>query len=149
MVDRLQSHSIFCDDIRHEVNGKTTLVGCYAGVMYVQAFPALLARLCILNQVVIPLASEAKGTVSITIMKEDETLARTEMQVTEIFKAAQDNPATPEESTFAEMQSATEFSPLAIEKPCLLQVITATDDGIIGRSRLRILQMPTAPAGAQ
>ena len=26
-------HTIFCDDIRHELNGKVTLVGCYSGDM--------------------------------------------------------------------------------------------------------------------
>lgn len=37
--------SIVCDDIRHEVGDKVSLMGCYSGVMYVNAFPAALPKL--------------------------------------------------------------------------------------------------------
>tara|TARA_R110001592_G_scaffold294808_2_gene564653 strand:+ start:82 stop:495 length:414 start_codon:yes stop_codon:yes gene_type:complete len=38
-------YSIICDDIRHEVGDKISLMGCYSGVMYVNAFPASLPKL--------------------------------------------------------------------------------------------------------
>ena len=38
-------YTVFCDDIRQEINGKHTLVGCYQGVMFVnREFPVILPR---------------------------------------------------------------------------------------------------------
>ncbi len=40
-------HTIFCDDIRHEMGGKITFVGTYTNVMYVNGnLPAVLPKLC-------------------------------------------------------------------------------------------------------
>ncbi|TPW22566.1 hypothetical protein FH712_16630 [Marinobacter nauticus] len=38
-------YSIICDDIRHEVGDKISLMGCYSGVMFVNEFPAALPKL--------------------------------------------------------------------------------------------------------
>lgn len=40
-------HVIFCDDIRHEVNGKVSFVGAYSNVMYITgSLPTTLPKLC-------------------------------------------------------------------------------------------------------
>jgi hypothetical protein len=40
-------YTIFCDDIRHEVSGKETLVGTYTNVMYVKGAPPFkLPKVC-------------------------------------------------------------------------------------------------------
>jgi hypothetical protein len=39
--------TIFCDDIRHEIGGKTSCIGIYSGTMYVHsAFPIILPKFC-------------------------------------------------------------------------------------------------------
>jgi hypothetical protein len=39
--------TIFCDDIRHEIGGKTSCIGIYSGTMYVHsAFPIVLPKFC-------------------------------------------------------------------------------------------------------
>lgn len=38
--------TIFCDDIRHEVNGKTSLIGVYNGLLIVDEMPVFLPRIC-------------------------------------------------------------------------------------------------------
>jgi hypothetical protein len=41
-------YSIFCDDIRNEVGGKLSFIGCYNAVMFVQPpFPVTLPKLCV------------------------------------------------------------------------------------------------------
>ena len=41
-------HSIFCDDVRMEIRGKLTFVGCYFGAMYVHSdFPIVIPKFCI------------------------------------------------------------------------------------------------------
>jgi hypothetical protein len=43
----IYGHAIFCDDIRFEVEGKTTYVGTYSGTMIAQVpFPLLLPKFC-------------------------------------------------------------------------------------------------------
>lgn len=38
-------YGIFCDDIRHEVTGKFTLVGCYSDHLLVAEVPTALPKL--------------------------------------------------------------------------------------------------------
>jgi hypothetical protein len=41
-------HSVFCDDIRFELNGKISLIGTYGNTMFVGgAFPIFLPKLCV------------------------------------------------------------------------------------------------------
>ena len=40
-------HVIFCDDIRHELNGKITFVGVYSNIMYINGtLPVTLPKVC-------------------------------------------------------------------------------------------------------
>lgn len=46
-------YSIFCDDIRNEVGGKLSFIGCYSSVMFVtRGFPFILPKFCIHSFVV-------------------------------------------------------------------------------------------------
>lgn len=41
-------HTVFCDDIRRELNGKMTLVGSYNGAMFINgALPTTLPKFCL------------------------------------------------------------------------------------------------------
>lgn len=41
-------HSIFCDDIRNEIGGKLSFIGCYNSVMFIPSeFPFTLPKFCI------------------------------------------------------------------------------------------------------
>lgn len=41
-------HTVFCDDIRHEINGKITLVGTYTNIMYISgSLPHVLPKFCL------------------------------------------------------------------------------------------------------
>jgi hypothetical protein len=42
------AYTIFCDDIRYEVNNKTSYIGIMGNLMYLPAFPAVLPKLCVL-----------------------------------------------------------------------------------------------------
>jgi hypothetical protein len=60
--------TIFCDDIRHEVGGKATYVGCYPDLWHVAAshFPITLPQLCLAVTYVVP-ASWPKGQLQINV----------------------------------------------------------------------------------
>jgi hypothetical protein len=50
-------YSIFCDDIRNEVGGKLTFVGCYNAVMFVSSgFPLDLPKFCIHIHILSPVS---------------------------------------------------------------------------------------------
>lgn len=51
--------TIFCDDIREEVNGKISLIGCYGGSLrFLGPFPAVQPRLGIVSYVHLPADEE-------------------------------------------------------------------------------------------
>jgi hypothetical protein len=53
-MDR-HGYSIFCDDIRNEVGGKLSFIGCYNAVMFVSTpFPLRLPKFCIHFHIVSP-----------------------------------------------------------------------------------------------
>lgn len=41
------AYSMFCDDIRNEVNSKISMMGIIGSLMYVQDFPVTLPKLCV------------------------------------------------------------------------------------------------------
>ena len=81
-------YTVFCDDIRQEVNGKLTLVGSYAGAMHIlNGWPAKLTQLSALVVVRFPNESAGKTiTVRIirsTVGQDDEVLIEAEIVVPE------------------------------------------------------------------
>jgi hypothetical protein len=48
------AYTIFCDDVRAEVGNKISYMGVYQGVMFVDAFPLALPRLCVAVTVRMP-----------------------------------------------------------------------------------------------
>lgn len=66
---------IFCDDARHEVNGKVTLVGCYGPDMLVNAFPAVLPKLVVNWHALAPL-EKPFTELRVMLMRGDEVLVR-------------------------------------------------------------------------
>ena len=58
---------IYCDDIRHEVGNKFSLMGCYSTIMYVATFPTILPKLSVHTTIKLPLGESFKRiTVSMT-----------------------------------------------------------------------------------
>jgi hypothetical protein len=47
---------MFCDDVRRELGGKFTFIGCYGSDMYLNSFPATLTKLSVHWQAVAPLS---------------------------------------------------------------------------------------------
>lgn len=52
---RRHGYSIFCDDIRNEVGGKLSFIGCYNSVMFTSPdMPFILPKFCIHTHVISP-----------------------------------------------------------------------------------------------
>lgn len=110
----------FCDDIRHEVNGKVTLVGCYEGDLQVPEFPALLPRICAVVRVLTPMAHPLRQ-VRFTVMKDEEQLIEGLANLDAV--ESQESDGFQVQMMFAHFV----ISPLALEAPCSLRVRAHAD----------------------
>jgi hypothetical protein len=54
-MSRILAIARFCDDIRFEMGGKTSLMGIYTSDMIVPEFPAMLPRLAVVVDMAVPL----------------------------------------------------------------------------------------------
>ena len=77
------AHAIYCDDIRHEIGGKTTLVGVYGDALIVHKFPQDIPKLCIRLEMATP-ASQPFETISIHVALNDKILGETTLDKEQI-----------------------------------------------------------------
>lgn len=126
---------IFCDDIRHEVGNKMSLIGCYQGELMVETAPTALPKLCALIAATTPKDKPYK-TLTIRVMKDDAELARLEIPEAGLTEVAQNNiDAT---ATRKSISTALMFAPFVVDKPSVLRVLATTEEGEMIGPRLLI-----------
>ena len=110
---------IFCDDIRQEIRGKRTLVGCYTGTMEVSDFPVVLPKLCIVA-IVQGSTDKPFRNIKLVVLKDDEQLLEGQLPV----------PDAPNASANAMQRFDVQFvlSPFNVDAPCTLRVRAHVDD---------------------
>ncbi len=132
--------SVFCDDIRHEVGEKISLIGVYAADLVVPRMPITLPKLCVwsvigtdierpFSRLVVKLVQEGKPTPLI----ESLDLAPEAREWYE--KSRQDF-----DDSVEHLHYGLEFAvvPFQIDATTSLRVIAETDSGILKGRRLRI-----------
>jgi len=132
----------FCDDIRHEVGNKMSLIGCYQGELMVETAPTALPKLCALIAAT-TLKVKPFKTLTIRVIKDDAELARLEIPEAGLTEVAQNNiDAT---ATRKSISTALMFAPFVIDKPSVLRVLATTEEGeMIGpRLLIKVQSMPT------
>jgi|JI7StandDraft_1071085.scaffolds.fasta_scaffold351552_1 hypothetical protein len=131
----------YCDDIRYEVDGKTTLVGVYGTDLLVPSFPATLPKLCIRASAVTPLARPFESLRWIFTLNDDVLFERDFLA----SAAVPADDAALNGGTFGMHRVEGVFSPFELREPGLLRVVVETESGRIRGPGLRIGQA-TAPA---
>jgi len=129
--------AIFCDDIRHEVGGKISYMGCYQSEIVVQTAPVLLAKLCVFVSVFTPKNRLFKSLIFRVLQDDDVELARIEVPekgLTEIHN----HQTIDKSATRKSINTAIVFSPFAIEKPTMLRIMAITEEGEITGPRILI-----------
>ena len=127
-----QVNTTFCDDIRHEVSGKISLIGVYAGHMLVPAFPLVLPQLCLVISVLTPVEHPFQKLI-LRVLKDDTVLIEGEIPEAELPKA-ESTPVVSDGDTGApgrllSVQSQIVISPFTAEGPCILRVRVETEAG--------------------
>src|SRR5262249_34908188 len=127
-------YSIFCDDIRNEVGGKLSFIGCYNAVMFVQSqFPLLLPKFCVHFHIVSPSARPYRSIIARCYAPEtpdpilEEAIELPEAQEqAELVANLEANPLAPRRIVAS---ASLIFAPLEIRDPGLFRVRALVDGG--------------------
>jgi hypothetical protein len=129
-------HAIFCEDIRQEMGGKVSLMGCFQGDLLVPFLPVALPKLCVFVTVSTPVKRPLKA-LKIRIMQDDVELASLDVP-----EGATTVPIVGDGVTRFLANAAMVFSPFAIPAETSIRVLVVTEEGEIIGPRLRIKAMP-------
>ncbi|KAB0532785.1 MULTISPECIES: DUF6941 family protein [Pseudomonas] len=137
------TYSIFCDDIRNEVNGKTSLIGVVGGLLYVNTFPCVIPKLCVLITAVTDHDNPFKSLTFKVLVGEDPAFDVT-LGEDEIQKISQGQELIEDPKGFA-AQAVVVMSPLSLQGPSTIKVFVVADGEKLDCASL---QISLAPEGA-
>lgn len=129
----------FCDDIRHELGNKISLIGCYGAELIVPNLPAVLPKLCAQVKVFVP-ADQPLGPMTVRLRRDEEILG-------ELLAIPPTSPqAETDDARWHLVTALITLAPFSIEGPCALRAEAALEDGEILRSGvLRIRALAETP----
>ncbi|WP_118182103.1 DUF6941 family protein [Paraburkholderia phosphatilytica] len=134
------AHTLFCDDIRMEVGGKSSLMGLYHGELLVPQNPTVLPKLCVVVTVVTGSDNPFK-TLSMTIASKDRLFAEQIMpadaveQIQNHLRSSSD-PEDPITRMAIILQMA--ISPFVVDEAFTLKVFVTADGEKLPAGRLRV-----------
>lgn len=133
-----QAVAIFCDDVRQEVNGKLSFMGCYAGVMEVASFPSIAPKLVVFVRAS-TVASKPFKRLTVRVLNGDELVGEGDVPSSAMVGRAQKRKGVAaEEQLDLEVHVQLAFAPFSIMHPCTLRAYVETDDGEMSAGRLVI-----------
>lgn len=129
----------FCDDIRHEIGNKYSLMGCYGDEMILDKFPAMLPKLCVQVRVLTPV-DQPFTKLLIRAVLNGENIAEIDVPAQKMAQSYQDRVALPPDAHRHVVVAIIAISPLPVSEPCQLKIEaeTETEDGVLRGSSLRI-----------
>ena len=139
--------TIFSDDVRHEIGGKISYIGVYAGKMLLPAFPAVLSKLCLTVKITTPI-SKPFEKLNVKIYKDEELIAEGGVAPADLQAAptAGELGDEPPKNILRDLQLGFAFSPFAVDGPCLIRVRVENEGRELKGTGLRILQAPEGTA---
>jgi hypothetical protein len=141
---------IVCDDVREELGNKRSLMGVYENAIVVDAFPAVIPRLCFVMKARTP-ADRPFESLTLVVKRDDEVMIRTELNAGHLAAIArQEVPPLPDGTRLEPVDSAIRttavmvLSPMSFEEPCRLSFRAITEsEELLGGS----LAVTKRPAG--
>ncbi len=137
-------HVTYCDDIRHELRGKVSLIGCYGPDLIADRLPAVLPRLCLRAEVVSPI-SRPFERLKLRVVLNGETLVEENIPQEGYVPKASHTPVAPSLQVALFMVA---LSPFSIKEPGVLRVEAQTEAEILQGPGLRLLAR-SEPDGAK
>ncbi len=137
--------TLFCDDIRHEINGKISFIGVYSSWLFVPSFPATLPKLCLSVKIVTP-AEQPLQELKLVVFKDDDTLQEIELEKEQLAEASDSIEEKTEEKAMV-AQFMLVFSPIQFDGPCTLRVCVQTESGELRGVALKVDQAKSSQPG--
>ncbi|MFC0709234.1 DUF6941 family protein [Azorhizophilus paspali] len=134
------AYSLFCDDVRHEINGKTSQIGIYQGSMYLDKFPAHLPKLCIIISAATHIENPFKE-ITFKAYRDVNLLFQFQLTKEQIDEAVAVSPGA-DDGIFRIVQTMGILSPIAFDKPCKIRIEVEADGEIIECPGLRVTNAP-------
>jgi hypothetical protein len=147
-----KAHATFCDDVRFEIGGKASLIGCYDGIMFCHGpFPFTLQKLCVvltyeekLGAPTAPVAFEIWAPTD----NAREPLAAGSLQADEFRNApakpvGEDLGLPPPEFLYVVAHFI--LSPLVLKTPGIIRAMITRGAVTFEAGRLRVLPATTKP----
>lgn len=114
----------FCDDIRHEVGNKFSLMGCYSQDIIVESLPAVLTKLCVHMKACTPIDWMFER-LTFRVRLNDEIIAESVFDES-ILRATPDT-ARLSDATLFTATALFVMSPLPIGEECAIRVEAETE----------------------
>jgi hypothetical protein len=130
--------SQFCDDIRQEVGGKFSLIGCYGTSIQIDPLPSVLPKLCVAVKVYTPLAKPF-GKLTVRVLRGDAPLAELPFQVEAL---ALPTTKLPPDARWQVVGAMIVMSPFPVEAACTVRVEAETEEGTIACGTVWINGLP-------
>lgn len=134
------AYSIFCDDIRNEINGKLSLIGVVGHLLYVSTFPCVLPKLCVL---ITAMTDHDKPFKNLTfkVFVGEEPAFDVSLGENEIQQMTRNQGLIDEPKGFA-TQAMVVITPLNLQEPSKIKVFVVADGEQIDCASLQISQAP-------
>jgi hypothetical protein len=116
----------FCDDIRHEVGNKFSLIGCYTGVIQIDPIPSVMPKLCAMIKVHTSVERPFSKLV-VRILRENKPVAELAFPP----EAFDTQPQRPLGATGHQVVAMIVMAPFPVESPCDLRVEAETEEGTL------------------
>jgi hypothetical protein len=139
------AHTIYSDDIRHEVGNKRSLIGIYSGKMFVPEFPVLLPKICMSIWIVTP-ANKPFKSLKVRVLADDNVVAEHPIDADTI--AAQQptsvisGPFDPEKPQIFTANFMVQISPYLVDKATTLRIRVVTEEEVLKGGALSIELAP-------
>jgi len=121
--------TIFCDDIRDEINGKVSYIGTYNANLFVKEFPIALPKFCIAVKIILPLDYKFEK-IKLNIYKDEDILIQSdidESQLDAYLQQAKDIKEEDKRNRVFSFQARIIASPFQIESESTLIVRAKID----------------------
>lgn len=130
---------LYCDDIRHEVAGKLSLIGVYADALLVHDFPVTLPKLCVFARLAAQ-SQDIPAFQALEVLKDGEVIHRIEPPKNQALKktARQDTAEQQHRVSARTIQIAVTLSPVVFDDPCTLTTRALTSGGELSSPPLSV-----------
>lgn len=136
--------AVFCDDIRHEVGNKASLIGIYNGDLLASDLPIFMPRLGVMVQLRAPLDYELLS-VTYKITSGDEVIMQVEIMVEADpgrSRIAESRPDSQDPTSFRSVVSFLAIPPMTFTSPCTLRAIAIANGVEYMAGKLHVSKVP-------